>query len=285
MPGLGQRAWTDVAADAASALFVPAVVFLIPLNEIVTGNISDLLYEPSLMRTFLYVGLASWLIGFWVIRAFGGRMPARLWLALPWAVMLLDVLGAPLERWDTPPAVADAAIVTVVILAALRSSWPGLRGLAAAGGIALAAHGVWAHAVFARGLSPESVLESNRDPGLPAAAPADAPGNVYHILLDAYQSESFAYSTGANAATRYPGFTFYTRFNTMFPQTESSEPAMLEGRWPIPGMSIAEWPQRALRDGLWRDLSSADLTLWLYTYGRSFCPDYAFKCVASSDLE
>ena len=287
MPGLRARAKTDAALDAASALFVPVVLFLIPLNEIVIGNIRDLPYEPSLIRVFLYVGLAVWLIGVWVVRRFRARVPARLWIAVPWAVMLLDVLGAALEDREAPlavKAVADALVVTAVTLVVLRVSWPGLRGFAAAAGVGLALQGLWVHVAFARELPPDAVLAGNRSPGSPAVPDPGEPGNVYHILLDAYQSESFAYSTGARAVTRYPGFTFYTRFNTMFPRTESSEPAMIEGRVPA-GISIDDWPARALRDGFWRDLSRAGVEPWLYTYGRALCPDYAFKCVASSDLE
>ncbi len=46
----------------------PVVLFLIPLNEIVAKNIKDLLYEPSLMGTFVYAGLAVWMLGFLVMR-------------------------------------------------------------------------------------------------------------------------------------------------------------------------------------------------------------------------
>src|SRR6266545_3368706 len=120
MPGPGPRAWTRVAADAGAALFVPVVLFLIPLNEIVIKNIKDLPYEPSLMRSFFYAGLAVWLVGFWVLRQFGGRAPARLWIAVPWALMLLDVIGAALHARDAPiaiEAVADLAVVTAVVVA------------------------------------------------------------------------------------------------------------------------------------------------------------------------
>jgi len=70
-----------------------------------------------------------------------------------------------------------------------------------------------------------------------------------NIQLDAYQSEAFSYSVGTDAARRFPGFTLFSRFNTNFPRTSSSEPALIEGRPPQPGMSFNEWPARALRTG------------------------------------
>jgi hypothetical protein len=275
--------------DAASAAFPPVVLFLLTLNDIVIRNVKELLYRPALMSRFLIAGVIVWAVGVVLIRRFRGRTPARLWLAIPLAVLVLDVAGGFADGWNLSlglRAAAEGLVLCGAVAAVMVAPWPALQQAAALVGVALLAQGSFAHATFVRNLPSESVVASNRAPAnSPPAPAADAPGNVYHILLDAYQSESYARSIGSDAATRYPGFTFYSRFNTNFPHTESSEPALFEGRFPTPGMSIEAWPQRALRDGFLRDLDRGGVTEWLYTYSRGLCPDYAYKCVASSDLE
>ena len=270
-----------------AAVFLPVVLFLIPLTDIVSANSKELRYEPSLMRGFLSAGLVTWLAGFWIVGRFRGRILARLWLTLPWAVLLLDVIGAALERRSVDLTLSggvDALVVLLVVAAALAVPWPRLQTLAAVVGVALLVQGAYAHTAFVRRLSRDDILGGNRAASVPAPA-ANAPGNVYHILLDNYLGESFAYSTGADATRRYPGFTYYSRFNTNFPRTESSEPAMIDGRLPQPGMSVGQWPARALREGFWKDLAAANVGVWVYPYGRWLCPDYAVQCLASSDIE
>jgi hypothetical protein len=277
-----------VARAAASAIFLPVVLFLIPLNDVVANNIQELPYTPALMRWFFYAGVVLWAAGIWVTSRFGGRLIARLWVTLPWAVLILDVVGAFLERRNVSiaaSAAADAAVLVLIVVAAMTVSWPRLATLAAVVGVALFVQGVWAHETLVRKISADAVLGANRDPrGVPDPGP-DAPGNVYHILLDDYLSESFAYSTGPSAAQRYPGFTYFTRFNTNFPRTESSEPAMIAGRFPTAGMSIANWPATALRTGFWKDLAASNVGMWIYPYGRWLCPDYVSKCLSSFDIE
>ena len=282
------RDWRDIALAAASAVFLPVVLFLIPLNDVVSTNSQELRYAPMLMRWFFYAGLLTWIVGLWVVTRFRGRAPARLWIGLPWVVLLLDVAGAALERRGVSiplSGAVDALVVTLVATLAVIAQWSRLRAVAAIVGVALLAQGVWAHESFIRKLSRDEVLGANTVPAAISDPGPDAPGNVYHILLDDYLSESFSYSTRADAAQRYPGFTFFSRFNTNFPHTSSSEPALIEGRLPTPGMSIMEWPLRALRSGFWKDLAAANIGVWVYPYGRFMCPDYAVKCLASSDVE
>jgi len=283
-----RRDWREAGLAAASAVFLSVVVFVIPLNHIVSSNSQELRYEPVLMRGFLYAGLAAWAFGFLIVRRLGGRIAARLWIGLPWAVLLLDVIGAALERSAVgipTSAIVDGGVVLVVAVAAVTAPWAQLRAVAATVGTALLIQGAWAHIVFVRALPADDVLGANTSPTTDPEPPPGAPGNVYHILLDDYLGESFAYSTGADAAKRFPGFTYFTRFNTNFPRTSSSEPALIEGRLPTPGMSIEKWPANALRNGFWKDLAAAKVGVWVYPYARWMCPDYGVKCLSSFDIE
>lgn len=278
----------ELVTDALSAAFPPVVLFLLTMSDVVRGNVRELLYHPPLVYAFLLASAITWAIGCLILRRYRGRIPARLWLALPLAVLMLDSGGALIERWDPPFAIAAAADVLIAagVLALARAlPWAVIHQGAALAGLVLCAQVTVVHAMFVRDLSPHLIAGANRGGGAVPNAGSDRKGNVYHILLDNYLSESFAYSAGADAARRYPGFTFYTRFNTNFPRTSSSEMALIEGRLPRPGMSIREWPERALRRGFWADLVASNVGLWIYPYGRYLCPQGAVKCAASSDME
>lgn len=277
------------ALDLGAALFPPVVLLLIPFSGVAITNVNDLLYNPSLARAFVAAGAVVWIAGVLLIRWSPGGAPARLWVTLPWAVLLLDVIGAAVEpRVDRVAlaAMADIAVIGAVILAAVTSSWASLRRVAAAAGVVLLVHGAWVHVAFTQSLSRELLVGAGSSPATVVSAPgADAPGNVYHILLDAYQGEAFSHSVGDAASRRFPGFTLYNRFNTNFPRTSSAEPAMIAGRFPRPGMSFEEWPAEALRDGFWTDLIADGVGVWLYPYGGWLCHPRAVQCSTSADLE
>src|SRR3954469_6415078 len=120
--------WRETARDAASALFVPVVLILIPLNAVVIRNRQDLRYDPALVHDFLYAGIALWAIGFAIAMAGRARVIGRIWFALPWSILLLDVVGTSAQRHGVSLATAvsiDAAIVALVIaLAILAPSRP-----------------------------------------------------------------------------------------------------------------------------------------------------------------
>ena len=277
----------DAALAAASAALAPVVLVLAPLNSVLASNVRELRYDTVLVRELFGVGAVVWLLGWAVIYRLRNRLLARLWMTLPWAILLLDVAGGAVERRSAPIAIAaavDALVLVAVIVAALRIPARQLQTVAATVGIALLVQGAWAHASYLRALPPEQVLGGNRVSFAPAP-PAGAPGNVYHIILDNYLSESFAYSAGADAPRTFRGFTFFTRFNSNFPRTESAEPAIIAGRPPTTGTSMEKWPTQVLADGLWKDLSDANVGLWIYPYGRWLCPGYARQCLASSDIE
>jgi hypothetical protein len=280
-------AWRDIAVDAAASLLPPAVIIVAPLNDIVFRNVRDLQYHPHLMRTFLVAAAALWIAGIVVLRLARHRWPARLWLSIPWAMLLWDALGGVLERSDRSLDVitfVDALVAVLLVAVVLRMRAAPLRRVAAAAGLVLMLQGLTQQAIAARGLTDGEVVGTNRTPARVRTPDARAPGNVYHLLLDAYQSESFADSTQASAAMKFPGFTYYTRFNTNFPRTASSEVALIHGRAPRPGLAVARWAELALAEGFWHDLANADAGVWVYPYGRWLCPPSAVKCVSSADL-
>ena len=277
--------WRDRGRDAAAALLAAVVVFA-PLNDVVFRNLRDLQYHPGIVRGALAAAAAVWAVGFIVIRCAQDRWPARLWLLLPWSVLLFDVMAGVADRAGfslLAAAAIDSVIVLLLVFAVRSIPARPLRAAAAAAGLVLVVHSGATHQLARRDLTTEYIVGANRAPEAAPLTTVDR-GNVYHLLLDAYQSESFDDSTRTTAPSRFPGFTYYTRFNTNFPRTASAEPALIHGRVPRPGLDVTRWADLALAEGFWSDLARAGVGLWVYPYGRWLCPDSAVKCVASSDL-
>ena len=140
-------------------------------------------------------------------------MPARIWLAVPWAVLLLDVVGATTQ--DSPiglAVVADIVMIAAVVTVAIVTPWPEFQKVAAVATVAFMIQTGMAHAALVRGLTPEMIAREVVPDRVtePRAAPrADAPGNVYHILLDNYLAESYAALANPQTRATLPGFTFF----------------------------------------------------------------------------
>ena len=255
-------------------------------DDVVATNVRDLVYQPQLVRLFHVVAVLTAGAGVWTVRRFGPRMPARLWIAVPWAVLLLDVVGAALQASPIGlAAITDALVIAAVVVVAAVVPWPEFQKVAAVATVAFLIQTGMAHVTLIRSLAPDMIADRPADQRPRPVPPANASGNVYHIILDNYLAESYAALADPETRDRLAGFTFFSRFNSQFPRTSSSELALLHGRLPKPGISIAEWPKTVLREGFWRDLASAGLGVWVYPYGRWLCPEYAATCIASSDLE
>jgi hypothetical protein len=283
------RHWSQAVIDAGSGALAPLVVFVVLFDDVVAANVRELVYQPLLVRWFHAVALVVAGFGVWLVRRVGPRIPVRMWLAVPWAILLLDVVGATTQGSPIGLAiVVDVLMIAAVVTVAMVTPWPEYQTVAAVATVAFMIQTGMAHAALVRGLTPEMIAREvvpDRVPEPGAAPRADAPGNVYHILLDNYLAESYAALATPKTRATLPGFTFFSRFNSQFPRTVTSELALLHGRFPRAGMSLDDWPQTVLREGLWRDLASAGIDVWVYPYSNWLCPDYAAACVAGSDLE
>ena len=88
----------------------------------------------------LAAALVVWAIGFLIVHRMAGRVPARLWLAVPVAVLLFDAAGGLLEDRDAGAALAmavDGFVFAAVIAGALATPWELMRRLAALAGVLL----------------------------------------------------------------------------------------------------------------------------------------------------
>lgn len=288
LPRWDWRRWAQVLIDIGSGGLAPLVLFVVLFDDVVATNVRELRYLPSLVRGFHVAAVLGAGLGWWIVRQYGAGVPARVWLAVPWAVLLLDVVGAALRSFPLGvAALADLLLLGGVVAAAVAVPWPDFQKVAAVAAVAFMTQTGMAHAALVRGLTPDLISGRPVDltPELPPAPAPDAPGNVYHILLDNYLAESFAALADQDTRASLPGFTFFSRFNSQFPRTATSEPALLHGRLPEPGLSLSQWPETVLREGFWRDLAAAGRGVWVYPYARWLCPGYAAVCVSGSDIE
>ena len=278
--------------QAGAAALAPAVIFFALFNDVVFANVEALRYHPPLVAAFAGAFLAATAAGLWVVRRAGvsrsARAASRLLLALPWMVLVWDAAGSRLDASPVSYGVlvaADVVIAAAVLAAARAVSFERLQALAAAAAAVILVHGVVAHARFAATLP--SRLVSGAAPERPAGGPPPEvrpQGNVYHLVLDTYQSETFEHLAGPTAAAEYGGFTFFTRYNTNFPRTNSAGWAMMLGRPPRRNESVREWMASAPRAGFWRDLAAGGAGLWVYPLAENWCPPAAIVCSPASEV-
>ncbi len=219
----GQREGVRRLIDAASSALLPVVVFIVLPTDVVVANARELVYSPEVVRVFAAAAVVSWLVALWIVRRFRGRLPARLLIAIPAAVLLFDVVGATLEKAGVAlpaMALADIGVIVAVLLAANVLPWQGVQNVAALCSVAFSVQ----CAVSPLPRAMVAAAGTALPPSLGARVPgAQAPGNVYHLLLDNYQSESYAALAASDPKVKYSGFTFFSRFkNSSKPEADGA---------------------------------------------------------------
>ena len=278
------------AVRLGAAAFTPAVLCMSAPNAIILSNFLDLGYHPRLVLAYIVAfGVALALCAPVFLHAAARRGWSRTARLITWcgaAVLVLNPLGAGSAMLD-PPYVAvvgiDLAALGVITVAVARVPQGILfRLLCAVTGVLLA-HTCGTHA-FA--LTQRTEV-ANR--GGPTVADADAPhrpaaGNVYHIILDAFQREAFTDVVQRDPACRPPGFTEYTHFTSNYAWTEFSVPHVISGQFLPEGASLTEWTDAAFTNGLWNALATAGVQVRAYPHYRNHCGSDAIPCEAGQDV-
>lgn len=279
---------------AGAALFTPTVLFFSAPSNIIFHNLHELGYPPRLMAAFLGA-LAGLFLLTWPVFRLAARSRAARWVARLVVVAGLSVLtfdGAAAGGYafvHDPLAIGVIDMVAFTIAVALVMVPPfgvvtRIVGLAAP--VLLVVTSVphveqgWAAWQTARRRGGPGLSSARAARAAPAAPRA---GNVYHVLLDAFQREAYAVLVDRDPDLRLADFHYYRRFSSTFGYTYYSVPQMLASRDYAPDTSIAAWRRGAFRDGLWARLAAQGVDVHLYPYHEGYCRQTAgltASCVA-----
>ena len=117
------------------------------------------------------------------------------------------------------------------------------------------------------------------------AVPAGSAGNVYHVLLDAFEIARFQEVTAERPDLFYDDFTLYDQFRTSQPSTEWSLPTIFAGSYydTSTGLDGNTWREQAYQAGFLAELSQSSIPTYQYTWFSAQCYDDATFCQSSQD--
>ncbi len=285
-----------------AALFLPTVMFVNKVNNIILPNLYDWPYDPRTLVPFLagFVGTAG--LCLWVFLATERRRwcvgAARAAIGLGTAILLWGAVHSLAERRPLrfPVLVGlDEAVLVLAAILGTRLPWRWLtRGFAFVG-TALLLTGVYNHGTGVRqhqrmlaARAPVVPTPSGTAPaGAGAAGSAHATGNIYHIMLDGFQKEVFAILRDRDPSLQPAGFTYYPHFMSNYALTRHSMAAVLTGRYFQAGADRRAWLGEARIGGLYRDLAAhgVRITQYLYFQDRDCSPHAAGGCYSPWDGE
>lgn len=271
---------------AAAGGFLPAVVFLSSAHVIIARNLLDLSYHPGIALGFAAAFvIASGITVPLFLRsrhARWARAIGRACLAAGLGILVLD--GVDVLCMDRVPSFAilvAAEEIAVLAVAAVMiwAPWSLLLRVFGVTAPVLALQTVGSHLLMVHGLR----AEAPRATSTLIAAETATPGNVYHILLDAFQSEAYPALTAADPDLALPGFTYYPEFVVNYDTTRFSLAATLTGRYYRPDERMAAWLGEQYTGGLWAHLVAGGVRLDLYPYFDLQCPPLPGRCTPGQD--
>jgi hypothetical protein len=276
-------------ATPAAAAFTPTVIFVSVPNNVILRNLADLPYCPRVVGMFLLGFAASWMVSF-VIMALAARsrfcrLLSRAGLVAGACVLVWDVAGSATQGAVHSLPLALLIDVAVVAATAVAVSQPRLSTLSQFFGVValvLLAQGVATHVhaltAYRQRLRDRSAEARARIAEATGRATTSFDGNIYHIILDGFQTEAYEILAARNPAWRFDGFTYYPRFKANYFFTEYSIPELMTGRLYGPGETFSEWLEEAKTAGMLAVLASHGFELTLYPHQQIDCSPLARSC-------
>jgi len=283
---------------ASAILFAPAIVAgVLPFN-IVLHNRDDMDWTWAgvgffAALCFALTAVSTWahtragknagaartvrsLAGFtFLVLAWDGFAAMGAGLALPrWGWLLGELLLAGVVVWALRRAAVDSLIrvtgaITPVVLAVTLVQ--GHQGMAARRTFATAPGA----------LDPSIAGQRAHPAGRHRAARA---GNVYHIILDQYQSQAFQFALERQPGLKAYPFTFYPEFRANAWATAMSNAILFAGETYAGGTSIARWVRDAHIGGMLAKVADAGVTLHQYPFYVYYCHPAAKTCVTALEV-
>ena len=270
-------------------------MFLSAASNIILRNLREIPHDWLTIGLFAsaFVGSAAIAVAAVVVAGEGraSRVVIRGLGILGVCILLFDASAAHARGIvDEFFAVAglDAAVALGVVFGLLRIPFRVLVQILAVSTVLLFGQTVANHAYqilqFGRpGGRAEQPQATKRAAGAWRAA-LPTQGNVYHIVLDAFQQEAFDIVQSADSARDLAGFTYYPRFCSNYGWTWFSIATALHGRWYREGESISDWRDvRYSRSLFWGRLKDAGWSVALYPHEYFHCSSISHQCVTADD--
>ncbi len=96
-------------------------------------------------------------------------------------------------------------------------------------------------------------------------------GNVYHLILDSYQSEAYQYFLEKTPELNQLPFTYYPNFRVSRPTTYLSLTELFSGDTYAPNLLTKYWNDAPFQNGMMAYLANAGVELGLYPYASGTC--------------
>lgn len=107
----------------------------------------------------------------------------------------------------------------------------------------------------------------------------DVHGNVYHIVLDGFQSDAFQYLLKRGEIAALESFTYFSNFKSSYWRTHFSMSSIILGEYYDGRENIMKWTYRSFDErGLFRDLHENSIPIIMYPYYKYYCPSFAATC-------
>lgn len=261
----------------AAAAALPALVYLVAADDVIRANIRELSYQPRFVAWCIIAFAAATALHFFA------QQRTRILRVCAAAAMFLIVSTflrpmLPSFNFSTLPLIAiDLLIFLTLFALTTLAQHPTLVRLMALFAVISIGHVVATHALWVSNLGPDPTLADARKFNRPGNNTA---GNVYHLVLDAYQGELLPYVLDKHKDISLPGFRYYAEHNAMYPRTDVAMPALLLGRTHRPGEDIDSYRSDPVLEGFWPVLAAQNVRLSLYPYYSEYCRLPAAVCMS-----
>ncbi len=275
------------AAALLAAAFAPTVVFVNAGNNVVLNNLLDIPYDLGTTALFLAGFVLSTLalvpVFLRATRSTGFSLTVRFVIVVGVCALVFNVAGRFTQAPGLHPLLVvgvDLALLLAIGVLIERAPMPVLLPVCAVAGAVLFGEGTVRHLLRLGQLRSAAAAAVHQPPNASPAATADAqPGNVYHFVLDGFQSATYAQVVAANPELRPDQFTVYPGFTSHYGHTAMSVPNALLGRLYSPEESAAAWMREGFTGGLWAELERAGVGVALYPFFAEHCPPRSTHCI------
>ena len=276
-----------------ASVFLPSIILLvIPIN-LISLNYLEINYKKDILTGFFFPSFmvfSALLVPIFLLawRRHVFAFVARGLITLGISIFLWDFILATTDGLHVPTialAILDMCALFITILCISLIDMTKLLIIVSTASIILTSSaGYKSYLLYTRGQG--EVRLGNIEIRTPVRSAAKPPakvkvkGNVYEIILDAFQGEMYQYLISQGMMDEISGFTYFPNFYTNANRTHWSNSISVRGSL-IDGFSRQsppEWMVASFQDGIFANMFSAGVNLYLYPHYGYYCSGSAVLC-------